>query len=299
MKNKIYALGFFDGVHLGHQALLSACVALAEEKNALPCAITFENHPMSAFTTEYPPLLTQVYDRGVLLRRFGMEKTLLLGTDKEIMSTSWQAFLEDLCDLGAVGFVCGHDFRFGHRGEGDPEKLKAFCEARGLPCVVVPEQLLDGVRISSSHIRALLEAGELAEAERFLGHRHRFTGRVVHGRALGRTIGVPTANLEVPEKQILPKNGVYACLARTKGKEYAAVTNIGSRPTVGGRHVTVEAWLLDFEGDLYDDYVNLEFIKFLRPERKFDSLEELKAAIEQNARETREIWKEEVKLCGN
>ncbi len=287
MKQKIFALGFFDGVHLGHQALLSACVALAAEKNAMPCAITFQNHPMSAFTTEYPPLLTQVYDRGVLLRRFGMEETLLLGTGKNVMSTPWQKFLENLCTRGAVGFVCGDDFRFGHRGQGDAQKLKSFCAEKGLPCIIVPEQTLDGVRISSSHIRRLLEAGDLAAAERFLGHRHRFTGQVVHGRALGRTIGIPTANLAVPEKLILPKNGVYACLARAQGREYAAVTNIGSRPTVGGHHVTVEAWLLDFAGDLYDDYVNLEFIKFLRPERKFDSLEKLKAEIQRNAAETK------------
>ncbi len=289
MRKYIFALGFFDCVHLGHQALLGETVKLADSLGLGTAAITFDKHPQAAFTNAYPPLLSTLYDRGVLLRRFGIEEALLLEVSEEFMATPWAAFLEKLLEAGAAGFVCGDDFRFGAGGEGNVQKLCAFCTERDLPCIIVPEQTLDGVRISSSHIRALLEAGKLEEAERFLGHRYRFTGRVVHGQGLGRTIGVPTANLEVPKKLILPKNGVYACLARLQGKEYPAVTNIGTRPTVAGAGITVEPWILDFEGDLYGDHVCLEFVKFLRPEQKFDSLDALKAEILRNADQTRRI----------
>ncbi len=290
MKQKIFALGFFDGVHLGHQALLQEAVKLAESLDVRAAAITFDKHPQAAFTSEYPPLLSTLYDRGVLLRRFGMEEALLLETNEKVMSTDWRVFLEDLCARGAVGFVCGDDFRFGAGGQGSAEKLRSFCAERKLPCVIVPEQSLDGIRISSSHIRSLLEAGELEAAERFLGHRYRFTGQVVHGQGLGRTIGVPTANLAVPEKLVLPPKGVYACLVQLRGRVYAAVTNIGTRPTVAGAGITVEPWILDFDGDLYGEYVSLEFVKFLRPERKFDSLEALRAEIQKNAEETRKFF---------
>ena len=155
--SSIFALGFFDGVHLGHQALLAECVRLADRLAARPAAITFQNHPAAAFTTQFPPLLTTLSDRLALLRNFGMEDVLALPVTKEVMSTNWRDFLENLLALGAVGFVCGYDFRFGHKGEGDSERLRAFCREKGLPCTIVPEQTMDGVRISSTHIRTLIE----------------------------------------------------------------------------------------------------------------------------------------------
>ncbi len=289
MKQYIFALGFFDGVHRGHQTLLSQAVTLADSLELHPAAITFETHPQAAFTTEYPPLLSSAADRCGLLERYGMEKVLVLPVTKEVMSTSWRAFLEQLLENGAAGFVCGDDFRFGRKGEGSAALLGEFCAEKGLPCVIVPEQTLEGVRISSSHIRSLLEAGDLAAAERFLGHPFVFTGEVVHGQALGRTLGIPTANLQVPNRQILPKNGVYACRAHVEQGSFAAVCNIGTRPTVSGVGISVEPWLLDFDGDLYGKKLTLEFVKFLRPEQKFGSLEELQAEIRRNAREARSI----------
>ena len=207
------------------------------------------------------------------------------------MGTPWQDFLNDLLDRGAAGFVSGDDFRFGRNGEGTAQLLKAYCEEHALPCVIVEAQTVDGVRISSSHIRSLLEAGETEEANRFLGHPHVLSGTVVPGRQLGRTIGIPTANLALPEGVLAPRFGVYACLACFDGEKHMAVTNVGMRPTVGGRHITVEPWILDFDGDLYGKTVTLEFHAFLRPERKFDSLEQLKKAIEENARQTRDYFR--------
>ncbi len=286
---KIFALGFFDGVHLGHQALLKACVRLAAEKNAQPAAITFDRHPQSLFTAAVPPLINTVEDRAKLLSRCGIEAVTVLPTTKDVMSTPWGQFLEDLVQNGAAGFVCGEDFRFGHKGEGTGEKLQQFCQQRKLSCQIVAEQQLDGIRVSSTHIRKLLEAGDVEAAERFLGHPHILSGEVMPGRQLGRTMGIPTANIPIPEGVIVPKCGVYACFAEVDGQKYPAVTNIGSRPTVGGHQVRAESWLLDFSGDLYGKEITLEFSAFLRPEKKFPSLEHLQEEIQKNATETRKI----------
>lgn len=290
MNKKIYALGFFDGVHLGHQALLQECVQLAEANNATPAAITFQSHPLSLFSTKIPALINSNTDRDTLLCRYGMDYVHRLEVTKIVMSTNWQDFLENMIQNGAIGFVCGDDFRFGNKGEGDAQKLSSFCRERDLPCVIVPEQRLDGIRISSTHIRTLIENGNVETAEKYLGHPHILSGEVVSGRRIGRTIGVPTANIMLPEGVVIPKWGVYACLCQVDGEKYMAVTNIGSRPTVEGQNVTVEPWILDFEGDLYGKRITLEFHKFLRPEQKFDSLEVLRQEIQANALQTRQLF---------
>ena len=290
MKEKtIFALGFFDGVHLGHQALLGTCVKMARELGAAPGVVTFVGHPETLVAGKTPPLINTAADREKLLRSYGMERVETLNFDRALMKMPWEEFFALLLVMGAAGLVCGEDFRFGHKGAGNAEKLRSACENAGIPCAVVPDRTLDGIRISSSHIRGLLEAGKTEAANRFLGHPHVLTGEVVPGRQLGRTIGVPTANLHLPEGLLMPAFGVYACRVRVEGETYMAVTNVGTRPTVEGRYVTVEPWLLDFEGDLYGREITLEFHAFLRPERKFDSLEELKAQIQRDAAQTRRL----------
>ena len=289
-KRRIFALGFFDGVHLGHQALLRACVELAKELGAETAAITFESHPLSLFSNQIPPLLTTLADRQRLLLCHGMEHIYAFPVTKEVMSTDWRGFLDQLLNYGAAGFVCGDDFRFGSRGEGNGEKLQAYCAAHGLPCVIIPEQTVDDTRVSSTYIRSQIEVGDMATAVRFLGHPHYLTGKVVSGRHIGRSIGVPTANLLIPEGIVVPKYGVYACRVELDGVVYDAVANVGTRPTVGGHRVTVEPWILGFDGDLYGQTITLAFHKFLRPERKFDSLEELRASIRADAEQTRAFF---------
>ena len=284
---RVFALGFFDGVHLGHQALLRQCVALAETLGCQPAAITFDRHPQALFTADPPALISTAASRRLLLGQYGMEYIHELPVVRETMSMPWRDFVQALLDLGAVGFVCGHDFRFGSRGEGDVHKLQTFCGELGLPCVIVPEQTVDGIRISSTHIRTLIEDGKMETALRFLGHPHIISGTVVHGKSLGRTLGIPTANLVLEPGQVVPKFGVYACLCSVDGRRCPAVTNVGTRPTVNGVGVTVEPWILDFEGDLYDREITLEFHRFLRPEAKFDGLEALQAQIRSDAAETR------------
>jgi riboflavin kinase/FMN adenylyltransferase len=160
-----------------------------------------------------------------------------------------------------------------------------------MPCAVVPEQTVDGERVSSTRIRTLIEEGKMGEANKLLGHPHVLTGTVVRGKQLGRTIGIPTANLLLPEELVVPKFGVYACRCLVEDKRYGAVTNVGTRPTVAGVGVTVETWILGYEGDLYDREITLEFLKFLRPEIKFPSLGDLQEAVRADGEKTKEILK--------
>lgn len=285
----IYALGFFDGVHLGHQALLTACRHLAQSTGTHPGVVTFTSHPQALTAGKAPGLINTPDDRARLLLSFGITELLFLNFDEDLRNQPWQEFLETLLEKNAGGFVCGDDFRFGFRGEGNATLLAEFCRERSLPFAVVPAQTLDGTRICSTHIRDLLKEGDMETAGRFLGHDHMLTGQVVEGRQLGRTIGVPTANLQLPGEVLCPRHGVYACSALVDGQLYTAVTNIGTRPTVEGHHVTVEAWLLDFEGDLYGKEITLFFHKFLRTEEKFDSLEALKCQIQKDAQAAREL----------
>ncbi len=293
MNKAVYALGFFDGVHIGHQALLTACRCLAEKDGLLAGVATFGNHPDELVLGSSPALINTPQDRERLLKQgYHMDLVVTLPFDQRMRSMPWQDFLTMLRrDYDAVGFVCGEDFRFGDRGAGTARLLADYCRREGLPWDVVPEQILDGIRVSSTYIRSQIQTGDMATAVRFLGHPHILTGQVIHGRALGRRLGIPTANLTLPGGLAIPKFGVYVCKALVEGKAYPAVTNIGVRPTVGGETVTVEPWILDYSGDLYGREITLELHYFLRPERKFPSLEELKEEICRNGEQTRAFFK--------
>ena len=292
MNKTIYALGFFDGVHVGHGALLAQCHALAAEGNCRAGAVTFASHPDTLVTNHTPRLINSPHAREKLLReRFSMDCVLTLPFDEQMLTMPWQDFLDMLIrEKNAAGFVCGEDFRFGYRGEGNADKLASFCESRGLACAVVPDQRIDGIRVSSTYIRSQIETGDMATAVKFLGHPHILTGQVVHGHQLGRQLGIPTANLRLPENLAVPKFGVYICRAVLGGKSWPAVTNIGTRPTVEGHTVTVEPWILDYSGDLYGQEITLEFYRFLRPEKKFASLNDLQAEIHHNAEQARDFF---------
>ncbi len=290
MKEKtIYALGFFDGVHLGHQALLKACRELADRHGYSAGAVTFTSHPDTLVSGTAPTLLNTSDDRKRLLTAYGMDFVAELPFDKALMTTHWSCFLNQLVAEGAAGFVCGDDFRFGAGGIGTAKKLAAYCESKGLPCAIVPEQILEGERISSTRIRKLLENGQLEQANRLLGHPHILTGKVQSGQQLGRTIEIPTANLAFPVGLLIPKFGVYACKVDIDSNSYTAVTNIGTRPTVDGEGITAEAHILDFDGDLYGKEITVAFCHFLRPEKKFISLEELKTQIVADVAKTRQL----------
>ena len=289
MNKTIYALGFFDGVHMGHGALLYAVRTLAGQHGTRAGVVTFESHPDGLVTGHIPRLINTPADRQRLLReKYHMETVLTLPFDEAMRCMPWKDFLTMLRrDYGAAGFVCGEDFRFGYRGQGTAQTLARYCRTENLPWAIVPEQVVDGVRVSSTYIREQIETGDMATAVKFLGHPHILTGTVIHGKALGRTLGIPTANLTLPKELAVPKFGVYVCSCVIDARRWAAVTNIGTRPTVAGSHVTVEPWILDYDGDLYGRELTLQFHYFLRPERKFPDLEALRAQIHADADQAR------------
>lgn len=289
---KVIALGFFDGVHLGHGTLLERTVAVARERGLTSAAYTFDTHPAALIAQETVPLLTTPEDRVALMREgYGIQEVIVAPFDQAVMTMPWEAFVTDCLVEGrrACHLVAGHDYRFGYKGEGTAEKLRDLCARLGLGCDIIPPVTLEGQRVSSSLIRSMVERGELERACRFLGHPYRLSGPVVHGKGLGGKLGFPTVNVTPDRRVLLPAYGVYAARAvLPEGQTCLAAVNIGVRPTVeGGGAVSVEGFLLDFDGTLYGQELSLELYHRLRPERRFGSLEELQAAVMENARETR------------
>ena len=220
-------------------------------------------------------------------RQYGIRDVIVAHYDERMMKTPWRDFVVDClaAEHGAVHLVCGPDFHFGYRGEGDPLRLAQLCGELGLGVDVVTKVEMEGFKVSSSYIRTLVAQGEMDRAVSFLGHPHVLTGVVRHGKRLGSTLGFPTVNLTIPDGVLPPAYGVYVTrVALEDGTSHTAVTNVGVRPTVeDGTAVTVESWLLDFDGDLYGKEIRVEFYHYLRPEIKFDTLYELRDQINGDA----------------
>lgn len=290
--DRVIALGFFDGVHLGHAALLRLTRRRADEMGIPAAVLTFDAHPDTLVYHQPVPLINTLEDRKYLMEeKFSMDEVILAHFDRAMMEMPWEAFVEDylLGELGAKHVVCGHDFSFGYRGQGTPDKLRRLCAQRGVGVNVVDKVSLGGITVSSTHIRQLIRQGDMEAAAQMLGHRHFLSGEVLHGKELGRRLGFPTANLALPEGLIAPAYGVYATLVTLPdGSAHPAVTNVGVRPTVHdqlGR--LVEAWILDCTAELYGEKIRVEFFTRLRGEKKFDSLEALREEVLRNADETR------------
>lgn len=309
-QRRVIALGFFDGVHLGHGALLRAVKETADRLGAVPAALTFDESPAAVITGKMVPLLTTVQERTALMKQLYGLREVVIAPFQTMQHMDWGDFIAEYLvnGLGAVHVVAGHDFRFGYQGHGNPDRLCGKCEELGVGCEVIQKVELEGVTVSSTYIRALVAQGEMERADQFLGHPFRLTGAVNHGKRLGSALGCPTINLSLPAEMIAPAFGVYATrvwvLPACPGNHgpsgpqclpgegpYTAVTNVGVRPTVAdGDRVTVECFLLDFSGDLYGRTVRVEFCKYLRPEKKFPSVEALAEEIKRNARQTRDYF---------
>lgn len=292
MKPTVIALGFFDGVHRGHGALLRRTVEVARQLNATPAAFTFDRPPKEVVTGKPVPLINSAQERQELMERlYGIQQVIIAPFDREMMTMPWQDFITELLvkRYGAVHLVAGHDYHFGHKNAGDPVLLQQKCRELGLGCDIIPKVELEGITVSSTYIRRLVSLGQVERAMEYLGHPHILTQTVRHGRRIGHTIGIPTVNLVPPPHVLVPGDGVYiARVCLMDGSNYAAVTNVGTRPTVNnGSDLTVESWMLDFDGDLYGQSIRVEFYKRLRDEIRFDSLDALKAEIRRNADDAR------------
>ena len=295
-KNRSIALGFFDGLHLGHQALLRRTVEQGSARGLKPALLTFDRSPREFVTGTPVPLLTTNEERRRAVETlFPGTEVLTVPFDRAMMTMPWEAFVEMLAErYRARWLAAGHDFRFGHKNAGTVELLQEKAAALGLGCDIIPAVKLDGVTVSSTYIRTLLERGEAETAARFLGRPFAIAGLVRHGKRLGSSrLGAPTVNLAPDARQLVPAFGVYAALVTVDGKVRPAVTNVGVRPTVdtdGG--VTVESHLLEPVGELYGAECRVEFIKMLRPERRFDSLDGLREQIARDAESARKYFAE-------
>ncbi|SES99216.1 bifunctional riboflavin kinase/FAD synthetase [Hymenobacter actinosclerus] len=297
--NAVVTSGTFDGVHVGHQQILARLSEVARASGGPAVVITYWPHPRLVLAP--PPshpepldlyLLNTLDERAAKLAEFGVDYLLIIPFTREFASWSSEEFIQRILldTVGTSKLVIGYDHRFGRNREGGFEYLRAHSGRYGMSVEEIPREDVDAVGVSSTRIRRALEAGDVDTANRYLGYDYPFTGTVVKGRQLGRTIGWPTANIECPEKlKLVPARGVYAVRATTAaGETWPAMLNIGVRPTVAGNLAqTVEAHLLGFEGDLYDQPLTVEFVARLRDEQKFDGLDALKAQLAQDAEAAR------------
>ncbi|MGB9776286.1 MAG: bifunctional riboflavin kinase/FAD synthetase [Anaerolineae bacterium] len=285
-------IGAFDGVHRGHQHLIGAMARAAHETGRAAVALTFDPHPGALLGRSPVAALTTLEERAALIAALDVDVLVILRFTPAMAGTPATRFVHLLRrHLHMVELWVGPDFALGHRREGTVPFLRQLGGEEGFVVQVVEPLQWRGAVVSSTRIRAALTAGDIEEANGCLGRPYRLTGRVVHGRGLGRRLGIPTANLAPPPERLIPANGVYAGYAHTQhAGSWPAVVNIGVRPTIAPDHLTVEAHLLDFDGDLYDQTLALDFIARLRDEQTFPSLNALVEQIQRDIARAREVF---------
>lgn len=287
--------GTFDGVHVGHQKILKRVIERARDKNGQSVVITFWPHPRLVLFPEDNKLklLSTIEERIEQLRSYGIDYLLIIPFTKEFSRTTSRSFITDILvkAINTKLLVIGYDHRFGKNREGSFEHLKARSQQYGFEVEEIPRQDVDDIGVSSTKIRKALEIGDIETANAYLGRKYSLSSEVVEGDKIGRTIGFPTANLALPAPtKLIPANGVYAVDALVGGTRYPAMMNIGLRPTVSGKSLTLEVHLLDFNADLYGQSITVEFVEHLRNERHFNGLEELKNQLAKDEAETRRIF---------
>ena len=286
-------IGAFDGVHLGHQAIIRNLVTEAKRLKSNPVVVTFNPHPAEIIKGIIGPFyLTAPEEKETLLRRLGVENVIAIPFDEHFAKRDASSFINDLFHQQPfLMMLVGHDFRFGAGQQGDIALLTHLGQEFGFLVQTVPPFSVNGQIVSSSLIRQKILDRQMSTAAEFLGRWYSISGQVVHGDGRGRHIGIPTANLSFWPKRLIPPSGVYAARVEWEGNTHPAVLNIGSRPTFyfPSTEQTMEVHILDFEQEIYGTTLQLEFIKYLREEKKFSSARELTTQIRKDIQETREV----------
>lgn len=287
----VLTVGTFDGVHLGHQAILRYLRERADRVGGVPTVVSFDPHPREVVTGERVPLLTTLDERADLLGEHGVERFVVLPFTRDLSNLAPEDYVERVLieTVGLREIVIGYDHRFGKNRAGDRSTLERLGAARGFSVDVIPEQLVQDQTVSSSAIRRLLEAGDVAGAARMLGRPYALTGTVVRGDQRGRTIGFPTANLRVhSDRKLVPALGVYAVRVEHDGARLGGMMNVGRRPTFEtDGAVSIEVHLFDFDGDIYGDRLRVHFAGRIRDEVRFDGVEALVAQLRRDEAESR------------
>jgi len=291
-RDPVLALGTFDGLHLGHRQVIGSAVARARAIGGAAATVTFEPHPLEVLRPSAEPvLLTTVEERLALFEQAGVDVAVVLPFGLEFSRIKAEVWLDEILlnALRAREIFAGSSYTFGHRREGTAPRLAEWGRAHDIPVHLIPAVLVSGEPVSSSRIRTALREGLVDEAARLLGRWYDLRSRDVTGSGRGRTIGFPTANLEMPPRKVLPARGVYATIADVGGRRYGSATNIGVRPTFGGTTLSVEAHLLEFQGGLVGETMTLSFVQQIRPERTFPGPEALVRQISADVARVREL----------
>lgn len=306
IKSSAIALGFFDGVHPGHQVVIGKAVEEARSLGVTSGVVTFRDHPRALTRGLHPLLLTDIDQRLSLFEELGVEATLVLTFSEALCRLSPREYVENML-VGAMGARCisvGHNHHFGRDREGNPDVLRTFGESLGFSVHVAPMVFVKGVEVSSSAIRESIIDGNMSKARDLLSRSYSVGGQVVRGDGRGRQIGFPTANVQLRAFQLIPRTGVYAGRVRLSSNEtFDAVINVGYRPTFKSaagidEDPLVEAHLFDFERDIYDEKCTVEFVDYLRTEKKFDGIEALKEQINADAAKSRSVLETHRKTAG-
>ncbi len=277
-------IGAFDGIHLGHKALLKETLNIAQNFNLVPLVVTFDPHPRKVIQPHLSfKLLTTFEEKLELIEKEGFENLAIIPFTRSLSELSPDLFVEKyLVDfLKARYVIVGFNFRFGKNRSGNTELLKKLGEKYQFQVKEIPPVIIEEIKVSSSYIRKLIAQGEVEKAALFLGRPYFLTGRVIKGKGRGKILGFPTANLSIPEDKLVPARGVYAVWVYFFDQKYKGALNIGINPTFEENNFSIEVHLLNFNSskDLYGESLRIEFIKYIRPEKKFTSIEELKNQI--------------------
>ena len=284
--NSYVALGSFDGLHKGHLSLVRKVVELANEMNGTSVVYTFKNHPRKFIkSTDSPKLILDNKEKEEILKKENVDIVYFEEFTSDFMKLSPEEFINYLCNkFNVKGIVVGFDYRFGYKNSGDVNLLKKLSEIYNYKLFIMETCIYNEETISSTRIRQALTSGDIEEANLMLTRPFFIRGKVVHGKKLGRTIGFPTANLGFNDEIILPKIGVYYTNVLWNNRLYKGITSVGNNPTVNGKKITVETFILDFNKDIYEEEITLYFLKFLRNEKKFNSIDKLKNQLEKDAK---------------
>lgn len=276
-KSSYIALGSFDGLHLGHLSLISKTIELAKKNHCSSMVYTFRNHPLTVVNKERAPkLLLDNETKLEILQELGIDVACLVNFNENFMKIEPEAFIEQLLtNYNAKGIIVGFNYRFGFKNKGDVELLKTLSEKYGFELHIMGALMNEENIISSTKIRNLLAEGDLDSANELLTRPYVLRGKVVLGKQLGRKLGFPTANIEVDSNAVLPKIGVYYTNTVYKSKLFKSITSVGYNPTVDGKNITIETYILNFNKSIYGDELKVYFLERIRDEEKFDSLEAL------------------------
>ena len=286
----VLALGFFDGVHLGHQALLKRTKEIGDQMGIKTGVMTFKEHPLERIFPNYTPwLITSNAEKQALIQKIGLEYVFLNPFTEHLMKLTPEKFITDylLKKYNVKAVVVGYNYNFGYKGAGTTEKLKELGRTYGFAVEILPQYTIDKHSVSSTFIREMISTGQVDEVKDFLGRDYALTGKVVEGKKLGRQYGIPTANIKLDPKIVLPNTGVYYTQVYYQGKCLNGLTNLGCNPTFEKHPFSIETYIYDFDEDIYGEELTIVFKNKIRNEIKFDTVDDLIAQIRSDIEDIR------------